>query len=52
MFDPKTFSFDVEKMTEFFKQNDFTKHLQGLKVPGVDAEALLAAQQKHHAPRV
>ena len=26
MFDPKTFSFDVEKMTEFFKQNDFTKH--------------------------
>ena len=47
MFDPKTFSFDVEKMTEFFKQNDFTKHLQGLKVPGVDAEALLAAQQKN-----
>ena len=29
MFDPKTFSFDVEKMTEFFKQNDFTKHLAG-----------------------
>ena len=27
MFDPKTFSFDVEKLTEFFKQNDFTKHL-------------------------
>ena len=25
MLDPKTFSFDVEKMTEFFKQNDFTK---------------------------
>ena len=47
MFDPKTFSFDVEKMTEFFKQNDFTKHLQGLKVPGVDAEALMAAQQKN-----
>ena len=47
MFDPKTFSFDVEKMTEFFKQNDFTKHLAGLKVPGVDAEALMAAQQKN-----
>ena len=39
MFDPKTFSFDVEKMTEFFKQNDFTKHLATLKVPGMDAEA-------------
>jgi phasin family protein len=47
MFDPKTFSFDVEKMTEFFKQNDFTKHLSGLKVPGMDPEALLAAQQKN-----
>lgn len=47
MFDPKTFSFDAEKMTEFFKQNDFTKHLAGLKVPGMDAEALLAAQQKN-----
>lgn len=47
MFDPKTFSFDVEKMTEFFKQNDFTKHLANLKVPGMDAEALMAAQQKN-----
>jgi phasin family protein len=47
MFDPKTFSFDVEKMTEFFKQNDFTKHLTTLKVPGMDAEALMAAQQKN-----
>jgi len=47
MFDPKTFSFDVEKMTEFFKQNDFTKHLANLKVPGMDAEALMSAQQKN-----
>ena len=47
MFDPKTFSFDVEKMTEFFKQNDFTKHLASMKLPGVDAEALMAAQQKN-----
>ena len=47
MFDPKTFSFDAEKMTEYFKQNDFTKHLAGLKVPGMDAEALMAAQQKN-----
>jgi phasin family protein len=47
MFDPKTFSFDVEKMADFFKQNDFTKHLASMKLPGVDAEALLAAQQKN-----
>ena len=47
MFDPKTFSFDAEKMTEFFKQNDFTKYFAGLKVPGMDAEALMAAQQKN-----
>ncbi len=47
MFDPKTFSFDVEKMTEFFKQNDFTKQLAGMKMPGFDAEAVVAAQQKN-----
>ena len=47
MFDPKTFSFDVEKMTEFFKQNDFTKHLANLKLPGVDTEALVSAQKKN-----
>ena len=47
MFDPKTFSFDVEKMTEFFKQNDFTKHLSALKMPGVDADTMVAAQQKN-----
>jgi phasin family protein len=47
MFDPKTFSFDVEKMTEFFKQNDFTKHLSALKMPGIDADAMVAAQQKN-----
>ena len=47
MFDPKTFSFDVEKMTEFFKQNDFTKHFAAMKMPGVDADALVAAQQKN-----
>jgi len=47
MFDPKTFTFDVEKMTEFFKQNDFTKQLAGMKMPGFDTEAMLAAQQKN-----
>jgi phasin family protein len=47
MLDPKTFSFDVEKMTEFFKQNDFTKHLASMKMPGLDAEAMVKAQQKN-----
>jgi len=47
MFDPKTFSFDVDKMTEFFKQNDFSKQLANLKIPGVDTDALVAAQQKN-----
>jgi phasin family protein len=47
MFDPKTFSFDVEKMTEFFKQNDFTKHLANLKLPEIDTDALMKAQQKN-----
>ena len=47
MFDPKTFSFDVEKMTDFFKQNDFTKQLAGMKMPGFDTDAIMAAQQKN-----
>jgi phasin family protein len=47
MFDPKTFSFDVEKMTEFMKQNEFTKQFSAMKMPGFDSEAVLAAQQKN-----
>jgi phasin family protein len=47
MLDPKTFSFDVEKMTEFLRQNDFTRHLASMKMPGVDAEAMVKAQQKN-----
>jgi phasin family protein len=47
MFDPKTFSFDVEKRSEFFKQNDFSKYLAQMRVPGVDAEALMSAQKKN-----
>jgi phasin family protein len=47
MFDPKTFAFDPEKMAEFFKQNDFSKQLASMKMPGVDPEALMKAQQKN-----
>jgi phasin family protein len=47
MFDPKTYAFDVEKMTEFFKQNDFTKNFGAMKLPDVSAESIMAAQQKN-----
>jgi phasin family protein len=47
MFDPKTFSFDAEKMSEFFRNNDFTKALSTMKVPGIDGEAIMAAQKKN-----
>jgi len=47
MFDPKTFAFDPEKMSEFFKQNDFTKQLAAMNMPGLDTEAIVAAQQKN-----
>lgn len=47
MFDPKTFTFDVEKMTQFFKDNEFTKQMSAMKMPGMDTETLMATQQKN-----
>ena len=47
MFDPKSFAFDPEKLTEFFKQNDFAKQFADFKMPGFDADALMAAQKKN-----
>jgi phasin family protein len=47
MFDPKTFQFDVEKMTEFFRTNEFTKQFQNLKMPGLDPEVIVEAQKKN-----
>ncbi|HMQ93358.1 MAG TPA: phasin family protein [Amaricoccus sp.] len=47
MFDPKTFSFDAEKMSEFFRSNDFTKALSTMKMPGLDGEAIMEAQKKN-----
>jgi len=47
MFDPKTFSFDAEKMSEFFRNNDFTKAMAGMKMPGFDPETVMAAQRKN-----
>jgi len=47
MFDPKTFPFDVEQLTAFFKSNDFTKAFAAPKMPEIDADAILAAQKKN-----
>jgi phasin family protein len=47
MFDPKTFSFDAEKMAEFFRNNDFTKALSNMKLPEFDTDAVMAAQKKN-----
>jgi len=47
MFDPKSFPFDVEQMTAFFKENDFTKAFATPKTSGVDADSILAAQKKN-----
>ena len=47
MFDPKTFQFDVEKMQEFFKTNDFTRQFAGMNMPGLDADTIVEAQKKN-----
>lgn len=47
MFDPKTFAFDPEKLSDFFKQNDFTKQFANFKLPGFDADAVMGAQKKN-----
>jgi len=52
MIDPKSFPFDLEQMTEFFKANDFTKAFAAPSMPGVDADAILAAQKKNMAALV
>lgn len=52
MFDPKSSPFNLEQMTEFFKANDFTKAFAAPTMPGVDADAILAAQKKNMATLV
>lgn len=47
MFDPKSFPFDLEQMTAFFKANDYTKAFAAPKMPEVDADSILAAQKKN-----
>ncbi len=47
MFEKNAFTFDPEKMMEFFRQNDFTKAFGDMKLPGIDGDALMAAQKKN-----
>ncbi len=47
MFDKMFFPFDTEKMTEFFKNADFTKFMADMKMPSVNPDALMAAQRKN-----
>ncbi len=47
MFDPKSYPFNTEQLADFFKANDFTKAFTAPKMPGVDADAILAAQKKN-----
>lgn len=47
MFEKNPYAFDPEKMMDFFRNNDFTKAFADTKIPGVDADALLAAQKKN-----
>ncbi len=43
------FPFDISKITDFFKSNDFSKHFAGLDFSNLDPQKLFAAQQKNMA---
>ena len=47
MFDKNLFAFDAEKFAEVFKTADMTKMFEGAKMPGFDAQAIFASQQKN-----
>lgn len=47
MFDKNMFGFDAEKMSEMFKVPDMTKMMEGMKMPGFDAQAMMEAQKKN-----
>lgn len=53
MFDPKMFDvkemfgFDAEKVAEMFKAPDMTKFFEQAKMPSMDMDGLIAAQQKN-----
>lgn len=41
------FAFDAEKFSEMFKFDQFTKMFETAKIPGVDPDAIMAAQRKN-----
>ena len=43
------FPFDISKITDFFKDNDFSKHFAGLDFSNLDPQKLFAAQEKNMA---
>ena len=47
MFDKGFYTFDAEKFADLFKTADFTKFFDQTKLPGFDAEAMMATQQKN-----
>jgi phasin family protein len=47
MFDKSFMTFDPEKFSELFKSADMTRFFDGAKMPGMDMEAMMAAQQKN-----
>lgn len=47
MFDKNLFAFDAQKFADVFKTADMTKMFEGAKMPGFDAEAIFATQQKN-----
>lgn len=46
------FVFDAEKMKEMFAMPDMEKMFEGMKMPNVDMEAMMQAQQKNMAALV
>lgn len=47
MIDFSKFAMTPEAMKEFFEKNDFSKYMADMKMPGVDTDALMAAQKKN-----
>ncbi len=43
------FPFDINKFTDFFKSNDFSKAFSGLNLSDLDPQKLFAAQQQNMA---
>lgn len=47
MADKPDFAFDLNKVADYFKAQDFSKLFAGMKLPDIDPESLFAAQKKN-----